>query len=204
MRAALFAAPITLLAAVAILASAFAANPQPSKGTLTLDPAHTRISFTLGGSLHSTEGTFQLKSGTLTADPATGEASGQIVIDANSASTDESMRDAKMKDSVLETQRYPEIIFVPQKIAGHESSNGNFAAQLSGVLRLHGSAHEITLDVSGRVAGDSLTATTHLIVPYVAWGLTDPSIMFLRVDKVVDVTIVASGHVNWVATAPGR
>lgn len=204
MRTKVFATAILWFAAIAIAASAFAASPQSSKGTLTLDPAHTRISFTVGGPMHTTTGTFQLKNGTITADPAAGQASGEIVIDTNSANTGESMRDAKMKDSVLETARFPEIVFVPKKVAGHEDSDGNFTARMTGILRLHGSDHEITLDVSGRIVGDSLTASTNFVVPYVAWGLANPGILFLRVDKVVDVTIEVSGHVTWITAAVMR
>lgn len=204
MRTARFAVLSALLAAILIFGPAFAANPHTSPGTLRLDTARTQISFTLGGSLHTTDGTFQLKRGTITADPASGQASGQIVIDANSANTGESMRDAKMKDSVLETQRYPEIFFIPEHVTGHQSPSGDFAATLTGILRLHGADHEITLDVSGHLAGDYLAAATHFAVPYVTWGLTDPSVLFLRVDKVVDMTIVVSGRVTWIAAASRR
>ncbi|HVA82460.1 MAG TPA: YceI family protein [Candidatus Binataceae bacterium] len=199
MRKTLCAAPTALLAAILTVAPAFAGNPQTLKGTLNLDPARTRIFFTLSGSLHTTEGTFQLKSGTISADPATGEASGEIVIDANSANTDQSLRDAKMRDSVLETQRYPEILFVPERVAGHESSDGNFTARLTGLLRLHGADHEIILEAAGRVVDDELTASTHFSVPYAAWGMTNPSILFLRVADTVEVNIVASGKVAWSA-----
>ncbi|MGH7779673.1 MAG: YceI family protein [Candidatus Binataceae bacterium] len=202
MRKGLLAVPTAALAAILLASSAFAAHPQPSKGTLSLDPARTQILFTLGGSLHATEGTFQLKSGAITADPASGEASGQVVIDANSANTNESMRDAKMKDSVLETQRYPEIIFVPEHVAGHEEPDGNFSAKLTGILQLHGSSHEIFLEVSGRIVGENLTASTHFVLPYVAWGLTDPSFLMLRVAHVVDVSIAAGGHVTWIRGVP--
>ncbi|MGC1676335.1 MAG: YceI family protein [Candidatus Binataceae bacterium] len=204
MRTKVFAATMILFAVIVISAPASAASPQSSKGTLALDPAHTRISFTLGGPLHTTSGTFRLKHGTITADPATGQASGNVVIDASSANTGESMRDAKMKDSVLEASRYPEIDFVPEKVAGHEDSDGNFTAHMTGILRLHGSDHEITLGVSGQVVGDSLTASTHFVVPYVAWGMTNPGILFLRVDSVVDLTIEVSGHVTWIAAAANR
>ena len=197
MRTTIATLGIFLLATGLAASSASAAAPQPAKGTLNLDPAHTQISFTLGGSLHTTEGTFQLKRGTITADPASGQASGEILIDANSATTNESMRDSTMKDSVLETQRYPEISFAPERVAGHEDQDGNFTAKLTGTLRLHGADHEITLDVNGRVTGDNLTANTHFVVPYAKWGLHNPSILFLRVNDYVDLTIVASGHVTW-------
>lgn len=91
--------------------------------------------------------------------------------------------------------------FIPERVTGHENPNGDFAATLAGILRLHGSDHEIALDISGHLAGDYLSATTHFARPYVTWGLTDFSILFLRVDKVVDMTIVVSGRVTWIAAA---
>ena len=42
---------------------------------LKLDPAKTRIDWTLGATLHEVEGTFRLKSGDIVFNPKTGEAS---------------------------------------------------------------------------------------------------------------------------------
>ncbi len=202
MRKAIGILGIIVLAAGLGVVPVEAADRQPPKGTLTLDPAHTQISFTLGGSLHTTEGSFQLKRGVITADPSNGQASGEILIDANSGATGIGMRDTTMKNDVLETERYPKITFTPEHVVGSEDQDGNFAAKLTGVLRLRGADHEITLDVKGHVNGDNLTATTHFAVPYAKWGLHNPSVLFLTVNDYVDLSIAASGKVTWATAAP--
>src|SRR6516164_5489716 len=82
-----------------------------------LDPATTHIDWTLGDVLHTVQGTFQLKSGTIVFDQKTGEASGQIVVDATSGNSGNGTRDSKMKKEILETARYPDIVFVPRHVS---------------------------------------------------------------------------------------
>src|SRR5271165_5339273 len=64
--------------------------------TIDLDPAATKIDFTLSATMHTVHGTFKLKSGRIHFDPSTGKMSGAIVVDATSAETGNSSRDAKM------------------------------------------------------------------------------------------------------------
>ena len=42
--------------------------------------------------------------------------------------------------------------------------------------------------------GGSLTAKTHFAVPYVKWGLKDPSIFILKVAKDVDIDLTLTGR----------
>ncbi len=164
---------------------------------LKLDPAHTRITFTLKGNAHNTEGSFTLKRGEIMVDPDSGKAHGIIVVDATSGRTGIIMRDNRMRDSILEAQRYPDISFMPRQAAGHPVPHGVFVVKVSGTFLLHGAQHDATLEVAINRTGDDFTATSRFEIPYVAWGVKDPSLLFLRVDNRVQVEVSTSGHATW-------
>ena len=174
-----------------------AASAELRSGTLELDPSKTLIEFRLSGTLHTTDGTFKLERGSIIADPATGEAGGSIVIDASSGETGIGARDNDMRKSVLEAQLYPEITFDPQHFTLELRTGGQFQVTMQGVLTLHGGKHDVALMAQGQLVGDNLTATAHFSVPYVEWGMKDPSVLFLTVAKQVDMDIATTGHVVW-------
>ena len=188
---------------VVAFVSALAASAQNGaaldlrSGALELDPSKTLVEFRLPGSLHTTHGTFKLERGTIIADPATGKAGGSIVVDARSGDTGIGARDNEMRRSVLEAQRYPEIIFDPQHFTLELSGGDQFQATIQGVLTLHGGRHDVALTSQGQLVGDNLTATAQFSVPYVEWGMKDPSVLFLTVAKQVDIDIATTGHVVW-------
>jgi hypothetical protein len=41
-----------------------------------------------------------------------------------------------------------------------------------------------------------MTATMHFVVPYVQWGMKNPSTLFLRVGDKVNIDLEAVGHVR--------
>ena len=73
---------------------------------------------------------------------------------------------------------------------------GGSEVKLVGTMSLHGGDHPLTLPVSVTVAGATLTAELRFEVPYVAWGLEDPSILVIRVAKTVAVTVRAVGRIE--------
>jgi polyisoprenoid-binding protein YceI len=163
--------------------------------TLELDPANTRIEFTLGATLHTVHGTFALKSGTIHFNPSTGSASGLVLADATSGNTENKSRDHKMHQEILESQRYPEITFTPTKLSGKVDLQGDSNVQVEGSFRLHGTDHPLTLTLPVQAKGNSLTARTHVVIPYIAWGLKNPSTFVLHVSDKVEVDITAVGRV---------
>jgi polyisoprenoid-binding protein YceI len=166
-------------------------------GSLELNPSKTLVEFRLPGSLHTTHGTFKLERGTIIADPATGKAGGSVVVDARSGDTGIGKRDKDMRDGVLEAQKYPEITLDPQHFTLKLEKDGQFQAKLDGVLTIHGARHKIVTEVHGQLVGNTLTATCHFSVPYVDWGMEDPSLFFLTVAKQVDIDIATEGRVIW-------
>lgn len=161
---------------------------------LHFDPAQTQVNFTLGDVLHTVHGTFQLKSGEIRYDSATGKVSGQLVIDATSGNSGSKGRDQRMNKNVLETDRFPEIIFTPDRVTGALAPGGAAQLQVHGMFTIHGVAHEMTLPVDAQMANGGVTANTSFAVPYVKWGMKNPSTFILRVDETVDITIHAIGH----------
>ena len=193
---------VAVVALVAVFAGsgALASSPVARVGFIKLDPTRTLVEFRLGGSIHNTHGKFQFKGGSIKADPTTGKAEGTIIVDATSGDSGDSIRDDRMKDSVLEAGKYPEIIFSARHIEGYVDHGGGFHAKLAGVLKLHGGEHQIVIETSGTLIGDNLVATGHFSIPYVDWGLKDPSVLFLTVAKQVDIDIATAGIVTWIGS----
>jgi polyisoprenoid-binding protein YceI len=170
------------------------AQTQPHEISLRLVPAKTSISFTLGDILHTVHGSFNLKSGIVHFDPATTKISGEILVDAASGHSGSEGRDKKMHGDVLESARYPDIAFRPDRVDGRVATIGASVVQLHGMFVIHGTEHEITIPVRVEMSPGQWTATSHFAVPYVTWGMKNPSTFVLRVDRSVDIDIQASGE----------
>jgi polyisoprenoid-binding protein YceI len=197
-------APTTLLLAASLwLCVPRAASAQQVQ--VTLDPTQSKVEWTLDATMHTVHGTFKLKSASVSFDSKTGNASGEIVVDATSAESGNQGRDNKMHKDVLESKRYPEITFLPKHIMGTLPDQGSSTLQMKGVLHIHGADHEITWPIQVQRSGDSVKSSTSLIVPYEAWGMKNPSNMFLKVSDKVDISIAGVGKLtNAAAGAPNH
>lgn len=162
---------------------------------LQLDPSQTSINFTLGDVLHTVHGSFRLKRGSLGFEPTSGKLSGEIVVDAGSGQSGSGMRDHKMNKEVLESSRYPEIVFRPDRIDGAVASQGKSSVKVHGLFSIHGVDHEITVPAEVEMAADHWTAAVHFTVPYAKWGMRNPSTLFLRVNDSVEIDLTATGNV---------
>jgi len=189
----LFILPSLLLLTLA-LAAAGASSVAAQDLTLQLDPAHTTIRFTLGDVLHTVNGSFKLKSGTIHFNPTTGAASGLVVVDVTSGDTGSQARDHKMHKEILESAKYPEATFTPTKVSGPSGISDHDAFEVSGTFNLHGTDHAVTLTFPVTLNGPTLTTHTHMVLPYVAWGLKNPSTFILRVNDKLDLGIDATGR----------
>ena len=170
---------------------------------LQLDPAKTSVKFTLDAELHTVHGSFHVLPGTLRFDPSAGLMSGEIRVDAKSGETGNGMRDRKMHKDVLESEHYPEISFSPDRIEGTVAAQGKSSVKVHGTFRIHGVDREITVPAEAELSSDSWTAAIHFTVPYVKWGMKNPSTFFLRVSDSVEIDLLAAGGVvQQIATTP--
>jgi polyisoprenoid-binding protein YceI len=185
--------PIGLLVVAAALAAQPAAPPVSHEMLLQLDPAGCEADISLTGNVHTVHGTFLLKRGAIHFEPATGKASGEVVFDATSGKTGNGSRDNKMHKDVIESRRYPEIVFRPDHAEGQLAASGASTLQVHGMFAIHGAEHEVTFPVEVAFAGSAWTAKASFQIPYARWGMKNPSKLFLRVNDVVQVQFHASG-----------
>lgn len=164
--------------------------------TLELDPANTKVEFTLSDVLHTVHGSFALKSGLIHFNPSNGSASGLVVVDVKSGQSGNSKRDRRMHADILQSEQYPDATFTPTKMSGSFSPQGSSEVQVDGTFRIHGGDHPITLVVPLQISGNSANFKTQLIIPYVKWGMKNPSTFVLRVSDKVELDIAASGHLS--------
>jgi polyisoprenoid-binding protein YceI len=180
------------LGVCALLLAAGESIPQPR--SFAVDPAQTRVEFTLPSLLHTVRGEFRLKRGTLSFDPRSGKASGELVVDATSGESGSPARDKRMHAAILESAKYPEITFRPDRVDGKVAPDGKSVAQLHGLFAIHGVEHEILLPITVDAAAGQYTVLGIFEVPYVNWGMKNPSTLFLRVSDKVEITIHTVVH----------
>jgi polyisoprenoid-binding protein YceI len=160
-----------------------------SQVLLSFVPATTEIHFTLHDVLHTVHGTFQLKRGSIRFDPDSGKASGDIIVDVTSGASGGDARDGRMHKEILESQRYPDATFTPDHVTGKLAPEGQSQLDVHGVFRIHGADHDLTLHFQMERTGGQYTAFTHFAIPYVEWGMKNPSNFLLKMDKNVEMDI---------------
>lgn len=164
---------------------------------VNFDPAQTNITFTLDTTLHDVHGTFRLKSGQIHFDKSTGKASGTIIVDAQSGDTDNKSRDKKMHQEILESPKYPEIVFTPQQVRGSFDSQKASQVDVVGTFRIHGQEHDFTMTFAVQPASPAqLNCDTHFAIPYVKWGMKDASTFLLHANDTVDLEIHATAQIT--------
>ena len=176
-------------AVVSILFLAVSAAAQPT--ALTVDPAQTKVEYTVGSLLHTVHGTFTLKRGNIRFDPAGGSAEGELVVDATSGKSGSDARDKRMHKEIIESAKYPEIVFHIDRVDGAVMPEGRSKVQLHGTFSIHGADHELTAPASVDASDGEYKAEVQFTVPYIKWGMKNPSTLFLKVDDKVQITVLA-------------
>jgi polyisoprenoid-binding protein YceI len=180
--------PITLLALVSLVSPAIAVER-----TLTLDPAQTEVTFELRATGHDVHGILHLGGGAIRFDTATRAASGDVTIDVRRTETGNAKRDKTMHAKVLESATYPSMVFHAKSIDGELAPAGHSRITLGGTVSLVGKDHPLSIPADVDIAGGVVAVSAKFPVPFIEWGLHDPSTFILKVAKEVDVSIAGKG-----------
>jgi polyisoprenoid-binding protein YceI len=178
-----------------LIAAGTAVSASTAQQVVELDLSATTVRFELGATLHTVHGTAAMTGGRIVFDPISGAAEGEIVVDARSADTDNKKRDKKMHAKVLESERFSTIILRPVRISGDVPAVGSATITVEGELELHGDRHPVAIPVNLTVGeGGELELSATFEVPFVEWGLNDPSTFLLKVSKSVTVSVAGRGR----------
>ena len=159
--------------------------------TFAVLPQQSSVSFELGAFLHTVKGSFAAKASEVTLDSEGQRITGEVLLDAQSADTGNKRRDRIMHGEILLSEEHPQIRLVPSSYEGELDSARGGAIELTAHITLVGKTHEVVvpLDVVAGGAPGQLRATGQFEVPFVGWGLKDPSKPLLKVKKEVQIDV---------------
>ena len=161
------------------------ANPDTSQVKITLKTTHELVN-----------GTFHLQSGTIEFDRNTSTMTGTIVVAAGSGKTGNDMRDRRMDKEILKVNQYAWITFAPRTYSGTIAPSGDSSIQVSGTFTLLGSTHDLTIPVQIHIDGSMTTARSQFVIPYVQWGVKNPSFLFWKADNDVAIDFNMAGEIS--------
>jgi hypothetical protein len=163
----------------------FAVNPDASEVKITLNTTHEVVN-----------GTFHIRSGSIEFDPSASKMSGSIVVLAGSGKTGNDSRDKKMNKDILKVDQYTTVSFSPRIYTGTIAPSGDSTIQVSGVFALLDNPHNLTIPMQIHMDGPKATARAQFVVPYVQWGLKNPSFMFWKAANDVAIDLNLIGQVS--------
>jgi polyisoprenoid-binding protein YceI len=184
------------IALFVLAAMAATAVAQAQQETFTLDPAQTKVNFTVDSTLHTVHGDFRLKRGSIQFDNNTGEAAGELVVDSASGESGSDGRDKKMHKDILESPKYSDIVFRPQHVKGTVANEGKSTVEVEGILSMHGKSRPVTMPLEIELQNGAGSADGSFSVKYQEWGMKNPSTFILRVNDTVKIHVHAVGKVT--------
>jgi hypothetical protein len=184
--------PFAVLALAVILASAALAQHQ----TFALNSDASEVKIKLNTTHEVVNGTFHVQSGSINFDRAASHISGIVIVAAGSGKTGNDSRDKKMNKDILKVDQFATVSFEPKTYTGTIAASGDSTIQVSGVFTLLGTPHDLTIPMQIHIDGSKATAKAQFVVPYVQWGLKNPSFMFWKAENDVAVDLNVVGKVS--------
>jgi len=180
-----------LLALAVILAPTALAQHQ----TFIVDPDASEIKMTLKTTHELVIGTFHIQSGSIEFDRNDPKMLGSVIVLAGSGKTGNDSRDKKMNKDILRVDQYRTVSFAPKTYTGIIAPSGDSTIQVSGGFTLLGNLHNLTIPMQIHMDGSKATVKALFIIPYVQWGLKNPSFMFWKAANDVAINLNLVGQI---------
>ena len=178
-------APAVLTPAALAQHQTFVVNPDASEVKIALKTTHELVN-----------GAFHVQSGSIEFDRGTPKLTGWVVVLAGSGKTGNDSRDKKMNKDILKVEQFATVSFDPKTYTGALAPSGDSNLQVTGIFTLLGTPHEITIPILVHLEGTAATAKAHFAVPYVQWGLKNPSFLVWKADNDVAIDLFLAGRLS--------
>jgi polyisoprenoid-binding protein YceI len=177
-----------------VLAAALAPAALAQHQTFAVNPDASQVKITLNTTHEVVNGTFHVQSGSIDFDPAASKIAGSVTVLAASGKTGNDSRDKKMNKDILKVEQYATVSFEPNTYTGVIAPSGDSTIQVTGAFTLLGTPHQITIPILVHIEGTAATAKAHFVVPYVQWGVKNPSFLIWKADNDVAIDLSLAGR----------
>src|ERR1022692_1992645 len=164
--------------------------------TFVVDSDVSEVKMTLKTTHELVNGTFHVQSGSIEFDRSAPRMSGSVVVLAGSGKTGNDSRDKKMYRDILEVEQHTTVSFEPKTYTGAIAASGDSTIQVTGIFTLLGAPHEISIPILVHLEGTTATAKAHFVLPYVQWGLKNPSFLVWKADNDVAIDLFLAGRLS--------
>jgi len=183
---------LTVLVFALVFAPALLAQHQ----TFAVDPDVSEVKIKLNTTHEVVNGAFHVQSGSISFDRTASQLSGMVTVAAGSGKTGNNSRDKKMNKGILKVDQFTTVSFAPKAYTGTIAASGDSTIQVTGVFTLLGTPHDLTIPMEMRIDGAKATAKGQFVVPYVKWGLKNPSFLIWKAENDVAVELNLVGSVK--------
>jgi len=203
---------VIALLTIAIGGASLASEPSPAgEGILRFGviPARSSVRFELQATGHVVHGATQQVAGIVSFDPENLSRKAEVSFQVQSATLDtgNKTRDKKMRESHLETARFPSIAFrssrleaIAPTLRGGETQE----IKVTGTLSLHGVDKTIEFPVRAVRRGSELQVTGQTTLRMSDYAIPLPGFLFLKVKDEVKVMFEVVAAPTAAAAAAGK
>ena len=176
----------------ALLAPAAFAQHQ----TFVVNPDGSQVKITLNTTHEIVNGTFHLQSGSIDFDRNTLKVAGSVVVLSASGNTGNGSRDKRMNKEILKVDQFATVSFESKTYTGNLAPSGDSNLQVTGTFTLLGTPHDITIPILVHIEGTAATAKSHFVMPYVQWGVKNPSFLIWKAEDNVAIDLFLDGRLQ--------
>jgi len=180
------------IAALVALPALAAPEAAPER-VYRVDPDHSTAGFTLDSTWHLVHGSGARLEGELRIsgqEARTLRLDGEVRAPASQLVTGNDRRDRKMHQETLAVEEHPYIRFHPSGIVGEQpeglqDDGREHGLVVAGRLEVRGAARPVEVPVTVRFTPGRVLVDGTIEIPFLEFGVPDPSFFLARVEKVV-------------------